>query len=74
MYIDYQVSENPDGTFTAYELDGPCEGVPSTNAIITAPTENILEMLMARLDLAYCKGVVDGIAEQKEEIRKKLGL
>ena len=67
MYGDYDTQENKDGTFTAFEPDDSKE-------IISANTEDELHVLMSKLEVAYCNGVVDGIKEQKDRLRNALGL
>ncbi len=67
MYGDYDTQENKDGTFTAFVPD-------DSKKIVSANTEDELSVLMAKLEVAYCHGVVDGIKEQKDRLRYALGL
>ena len=66
-YSNYDIQENEDGTFTAFEEGGNFD-------LATARHEAELESLMAKLDKAYEDGVKQGIKEHKEEMRNKLGL
>ena len=66
-YSNYDIQENNDGTWTAFE--------PKTsNELATECSEARLHYLMGKLDSAYEEGVEQGIKEHKEEMIIKLGL
>ena len=67
MYSDYDIEENKDGTWSAYQPD-------TSNRIVSAQSKVKLEQLMAHLGVAFSRGVVAGISEEKQRIREQLGL
>ncbi len=68
-YSNYRIQENEDGTWVAldYHPDTP-------NKLATANSEDELDILMEKLDIAYEQGRENGIEYHKEIMRKKLGL
>ena len=67
MYGDYDMQENEDGSWSAFQPD-------SSNKIVSAESKEKLEWLMAQLDLAFSRGVVQGISEERQRLREQLGL
>lgn len=66
-YSNYEIQENKDGTWTAFEPNASFD-------LATASSEDELHSLMEKLDNAFEEGVKQGIKEHKEEMRNKLGL
>ncbi len=66
-YSNYDIQENDDNTWTAFEPN-------TSNELATARYKCELENLMANLDRAFEEGIVQGVKEHKEEMRNKLGL
>ena len=67
MYGDYDMQENEDGSWSAFQPD-------SSNKIVSAESKEKLEWLMEQLDLAFSRGVVQGISEERQRLREQLGL